>query len=536
MPLALKGQRSRLNLGHIPAPIGGINTVSPGVEMPKSDCIYAWNVIGAEYGLRPRLGWREWCTGLNGEQVRSLLPFTGSTKSGSNNRLFAATTSGIWDVSASSATPTQVVTFGVQNADSGYGASTVMVTAAGHFLCYCDEANGYYVYTESTATWTQGGLGGNPVTGVDPATLVFVLAWKNRLWFVEGDSGRAWYLGIGAVTGAATSFTFGNRFKYGGDLRCLANWSYDGGTGMDDSLVAVSGGGDLVIYQGTDPASAATFALQGVWYVGGVPVGRRLTTDIGGDVLVMSSLGLVPLSKLVTGLVLYDRSQYRTAKIANLFNQVMAATSTLPGWAMRVHPQDNALVVLVPTAVNQAAEPMVMSLSTQGWSRYRDMPIGVCAEPWGGDFYFGTQDGRVCIAYGYVDGVTLATPTTGYTPIDCSLLTAYTNLGSPSMKRVKTIAVTTVSQGGNVSMNVRAKYKWDTTEIDRPTATATAGASSWDSGLWDSALWGGSYTPQRQVFGAYGMGPEAAIGLRWASSSRMSLTGIDVSFETGGPL
>jgi hypothetical protein len=524
-------QRTKQKWRHIAAPIGGINTVSAGVDMPATDSIYSYNLIGAEYGLRSRLGWREWCTGLGGEQVRSVLPFTGSTPAA--NRRFACTTSAIWDVSASVVGPTRVVTFGTQNSDSGWGTSTVMVTAAGHFLCYWDEANGYHVYTESGATWTVGGLPGTPVTGVDPANLVFGMSWKNRLWMVERDSARGWYLGVGAVTGAATAFTFGQRFKAGGDLRGLWSWTYDGGAGIDDALVAVSGGGDVVIYKGTDPSSASTFGLSGVWNTGAVPAGRRLCTDFGGDLLLMSSTGIQSLGKLTTGGVAYS-TQYETGKIANLFNQLQASTSTLRGWSMRLHPQDAALMVLVPVAANQPTQQLVMSLSTKGWHQYRDMPMGVCAEPWGGSLYFGTEDGRVCVNDGYVDGVLLADPNS-YATINWSLLTGFSNLGVPNQKRVQIIRPTILSQGGSIAHEAQARYRWSLDEIAAVSASPASG-SAWDSALWDQTVWGGAYQAQQRVFGASGVGPEVAIAIRGAASSRMTLTGIDVAYDAGGLL
>jgi hypothetical protein len=525
-----RAQRERVQRLHLAAPIGGLNTVSAGVDIPASDSIYSYNLIGAEYGLRSRLGWREWCTGLGGEQVRSLLPFAGST--GAANRLFACTTSGIWDVSSSTAAPVKVLTFGTQSGDSGWGTSTVYVNAAGnHFLCYWDEANGYITYAESGAAWTVGGIAGVPVTGVDPANLVFGMSWKNRLWMVERDTARAWYLDVGAASGAATSFNFGARFKAGGELRGLWSWTYDGGSGIDDALVAVSGGGDVVIYKGTDPSQATTFGLAGVWYAGAVPTGRRLCSDNGGDLLLMSSTGIQALSKLSTGGVSYT-SQYETGKIANLFNQLQASTSTLRGWAMRIHPLDAALMAIVPVAVNQSTQQLVMSLSTRGWHQYRDMPVGVCAEPWGGTLYFGTEDGRVCVNDGYVDGVTLADPNS-YSTVNWSLLTGFSNLGVPNQKRVQLIRPTLLSQGGAISHEAQARYRWNLEEIAGVSASPGSGAL-WDSALWDQAVWGGQYQAQQRVFGASGVGPEVAIAIRGAASSRMTLTGIDVALDVGG--
>jgi len=526
-------QRDRTFARHIQAPILGMDTVSAGVSMPAGYSIFSYNLIGAEYGLRSRLGWREWVTGLDGEQVRSLLPFTGSTKDGASNRLFACTTSGIWDVSASTTTPTKVVTFANLDADSGWGISTGFVNSAGeHHLCYTDESNGYYVYEESTTTWTQGGLPANPVTGAVPENLAFVAAWKNRLWFVEKDTAAAWYLDIGAVTGAATKFNFGARFKAGGDLRGLWSWTYDGGSGIDDALVAVSGGGDVVVYKGTDPSDAATFALSGVWYAGAVPSGRKLCTDFGGDLLFMSSTGIQSMSKLVSGGSAYS-SQYETARIANLWSQLQATSSNLRGWSQRIHPKDAALMITVPVALGLPTSQLVMGLSTKGWHQYREMPMGVCAEPWGGTLFFGTEDGRVCLNDGDVDGVLLADPSS-FSPVYWSALTGFTNMGRPTQKAIHHIQPKLMSQGGNIPHEAQARFDWDLSEVLSLSAAAASGGALWGSALWDQALWGGSYAPQQQIFGSVGMGTEVAIAIRGAASSRMTWTGTNVDWSEGG--
>jgi hypothetical protein len=288
----------------------------------------------------------------------------------------------------------------------------------------------------------------------------------------------------------------------------------------------------VLIYRGTDPSNVLTFGLNGVWYMGSVPAGRRLTTDTGGELLLMSSTGIQPMSKLYSSGTA-STSQYSTAKIANLFQRLQQSTANLRGWAMRLHPKDGCLMTLIPVAPNTASQQLVMSLSTQGWHQYRDMPIGVCAEPWGGQLYFGTEDGRVCVNDGDVDGVTLADPNS-YDPVQWSLLTAFTNLGNPNQKQIHNLRATVLSQGGVVPYDIAARYRWDLNELTSVTATAAASGSLWDSALWDQAVWGGAYQAGQRVSGAYGMGPEMAIAVRGAASSRMTLTGIDVRFEQGG--
>ena len=553
MPAARKTPAPRLRFAHLPAPVGGMNSVSPGTDMPVTDSIFAWNLITVDNGIGSRRGYREWVTGLDGDP-RSELPFTGSVKDGSTNRLFVCTVSGIWDCSQQTTTPTQVVTFPVQSADSGYGSSAAFTDLNGnHWLAYCDEENGYYVYAESGATWTKVtyGSGAGQVTEqtggpntyptLVPGNLCYVCAYQNRLWFVEKNTQRAWYLGIQAITGGGTAgavpFYFGSRFVSGGDLRCLTTWSYDGGSGPQDRLVAVSGGGDVVIYQGIDPSSASTFSIVSYWQIGAVPLGRRLTSNIGADVLVMSTTGLLALSTLSMGDPIIDRKQYATYKIQNIFQTLLSQTTNMRGWSLRIHPLESVLMVISPAASTQGM--LVMSLTTRAWSQYRGLPIGICGEAWNGSFYFGSGDGsgRVLVNDGDLDGVTIANPN-AFTPIDCSLLTGFSNAGSPLMKRIQQVTVRAISKTGSIPLNAEARFGFDYSEAASPIGAGPMTPGTWNNAAWGpgagAGIWGGAYAPQRYVFGAVGMGAEAAVAIRFSTTSRTVLVGFDIAFEMGG--
>lgn len=581
--------RASVQTAHVAAPLGGINTVDGGSAMPATDAVSVWNMIAAEYGLRSRLGYQEWVTGL-GSEVRTLVPFSGSHKNGSTDKLFACTASGIWDVSASTTSPTRLIAFSVTSGDAGFGVSHVMATPAGRFVLYCDEENGYFVYTESNSTWTQvtatattawqvshayvvgdrvlndsgktyrcitagtsAGAGGPTGTAADitdntahwayvqavvgnvaPTSLAFVTVWKNRVWLVEKDTSRAWYLGINAIFGDATSFDFGSKMRQGGPLSGLYNWSYDGGSGMDTSLVGISTAGDIVIYQGTDPASATTFGLKGCWYVGGVPAGRRIATDYGGDLLVMSLIGVLPLSKLVIGNPVVDRSQYATAKIANLFNKLASSYRTLAGWSLHIHPTDNALLLCVPTATSQPTAQLAMAFSTRGWSRYRDLPM-YSAGTWNGQMYFGTVDGRVCVNTGYVDGVLLS-DANAYTPVRWSFLTAFNNLGNARMKRLAMLLPSIRSETQGPSVQCAARFDFDFSELAAPAGTGIAAKGTWDNALWDTAVWGGDATPSNTLGGTSGMGRHVAVAMAGSAISETTVVGCDVYFDVGGSL
>jgi hypothetical protein len=589
---------------HLPAPVGGLNTVSAGTAMPATDAVQAYNLVAAEYGLRSRFGSREWAIGLTGASdniVRTMLPFYGPAGSGANDRLFVTTSSGIWEVTdsgvviegdwqpdtvygagqfvnndvtlyicitggmsdtvggptgtdeyiidgscvwryvgltASYPQPTLAIAFSSTAGDAGYGVCHAMVTVAGSFLLYCDEVNGYYVYTQTTDTWAKVAMGGGAgeVSVVDPANLAFVTVWKSRVWFIEKDTANAWYLDAGAIYGAATKLPVGTsaysaQARAGGPLVGLWSWTLDAGSGIDDHLVAVNAGGDLAVYVGTDPDTADAFGLKGVWSLGAIPAGRNIATRLGGDLLILTKSGIRQLSQLVTGGD--GANQYATAKVSNLFNSLMLSRSSLKGWSMVLHPEDNSLVVLVPTVDGANTEQLAMQLWNRSWSRYRDLPIfSACV--FGGKLYYGTVDGKVGVNDGYVDGITLLDPSS-YTPVQWAGLSAFQNFGNGRQKRVQGIRATVLSEDNQPQFEVDARFGFDFTEI-ASVSGVNGGGNVWGSGVWDTAVWAGEFSPTQQVRGASGMGVDVAIAFRGTAVSRTVVVAFDVMLEQGGLL
>lgn len=370
---------------------------------------------------------------------------------------------------------------------------------------------------------------------IDPADFAFVTVFKNRVWYIEKDTARAWYGEVNAFLGTFTSFDFGLKLQHGGPLAGLYNWSYDGGSGMDTRLVAISSAGDIAIYGGTDPTSASTFGLVGVWYVGAVPAGRRLATDYGGDILVNSTLGTVPLSKLVVGEPLTDRTQYTTFKIGNRFSLLANTFRTLPGWEIHIHPEDNTLLILVPQGAGQPELQLAYSFTTKGWSFYRDLPM-VSAAAWNGTLFFGTPDGRICRHTGYVDNVSRTDPNS-FALVNWSMLSRYDNLDNMNQKRVTMIAPTIVSESPAPSYSAVPRYNLDLTEAPPPTSLGIGSDSAvWDASLWDQCVWAGDYVATQAVSGALGIGRDVAMAIRGAADSRTILVDIKVMFEQGGLL
>jgi len=512
-----------------PPPLGGLNTVAAGLAMPPEDCAVAWNVIPSESGLRARLGYAEWCTGLTGnanDKVRSIMSFAGNEPS--LNRLFATTDTDIYAVSTTTGSPASAFSFAITTGNAGYGVFRVVVTSAGHFGLYCDEVNGLHVYTQTGSSWAAVPMGGGAgeIANVDPDALVHATVFKQRVWLTERDSASAWYLPAGAIYGGATEFNFGTQFRQGGYLIGLYNWSYDGGAGMDDALVAISSGGDVVVCQGLDPSDPDSFNIRGTWAIAPPPVGREIAYEVGGDLWILSGNGLIPISRLVMG----SDKAYETAKIANLFNALMLTRRNVRGWSMRLHPEDNALLVLYPDYSTETNQCLAQSQSTKGWFRYRDLPMH-CATVWEGRLHFGTQDGRVCVSRDYLDNVDRTDPAS-FEKVDCTLIPAFQRAGGNRIS-IKQIRALFITDGTAPDVRLEARYDLDQSELTTPEAAAAA-AGTWDNAIWDSDVWGGDATSTTVLQGAIDVGHSASAAICFKPVGRSAIAQIEAQYTVGG--
>lgn len=513
-----------ISTGKIAVGAAGINSVQNLSMMALEDLIYGYNVVPTKYGTKVRAGYEEWATNCD-DEVRTLIPYIGADST--KNRLFACTESNILDVTASTDAPATDQAFASSSVDSGYCSWTMFTTAADRFLCVCDEQNGYYTYTESTDTWAK--ITG-AVTVADATKFAQVCSWKSKLWFTQKGTSKSWYLPTGSVVGAATEFDWGNKFVHGGTLVGLWSWTVDGGEGVDDYLVAVSSTGDVIVYKGTDPASSSTFGLVGKWFIGAPPKGRRCVGSFGGELYLLSSFGLLPISKLMSGQPVMDKNIAVTEKVAPLVTTEMNQLRETYGWEVRFAPSQNLLLISVPKNGSTPNIQFARDLNTQGWGIYRDIPY-LTGDTWISDFYIGTSDGRVLVHTGTVDNRTLAVPD-AYEDIEFSLLTSFHDYGDPNQKIVQ--LVRPVFIGAVVpSYYVATRFDYNLIEVtDIPPSVSFTG-SAWDVGLWDEAIWGTDFVVSGVLYGGSGMGIVAAHAIRGNTNGECTIIRLDVFYTRG---
>ncbi len=497
------------------APVNGWNARDPLAAMKPEDAVYLDNWWPTPTSVNLRKGSDDWVTGITGN-VETLMAYNGPTGS---SELFACANNNIYDVSSSGAVgPAE----SAGTITSNRWQYTQFVNSGGTYLVAVNGTDNLRLYNGSAWTVVTG-VSSPAITGVATTDLVHVTVHKNRLWFVEDNSLSAWYLGTQAVSGAATEFDVSSQCRKGGYLVAMGTWTLDAGDGVDDYLVFVTSEGEVLVYQGTDPASAATWAIRGRWEIGN-PIGRRCLLKFAGDLLIACQDGVMPLSRALIS----SRVNPRVA-LTNRIQFAMSQAATLYGinfgWEMILFPTENMLILNVPTS-STTADQFAMNTISGAWCRFQNWNA-FCWEYFNEELYFGAN-GKVIKAWSGNDD--------SGNNIVADGLSAFNYFDSRRQKNF-TLIRPIVAASALPPLALAVNYDFKTDAPIGLISGSNPSSSLWDSGTWDSAVWGGGETIYRAWQGARGIGFCAATRLRYEGKGYdVSWISTDYVYREGGIL
>ena len=497
------------------APVGGWNARDSLADMAANDAVTLVNFFPDVGSVNLRGGYTDHVTGITGT-VETLMAYT----SGTASKLFAIanTPSSIFDVTSAGVVGAAVVT-GLSNGRWEY---TNVTTAGGSYIYAVNGVDAPLLYDGTT--WAAiTAVSPIAITGVTTTSLSNVALFKNRVWFTQKQSLKAWYLPTSAVGGAANVLDLSSIARQGGYLVAVAAWTIDAGYGVDDNLVFITSKGEVIVYRGTDPASSATWALAGVWALG-TPIGARCMMKYGGDLLILTLNGLVPLASALQSSRLDPRVAV-TDKISGAFAAAASTYGASFGWEMLFSAQNSALIVNVPISVT-AQEQFVMNTNTHSWSRFTGWAAS-CWENLNDLPYFGTA-GKVVKAW-------TSTYQDGSNNIFTQALQAFNYFGSRGLIKYYTRARLNVLTNGtpNISATLNVDFN-----ILPPTAPIVVYVPTqvavWGVGVWGLSLWGQNLNISNNWQGVNGVGYCASVAI--ASSTRninIQWTATDIVYQSG---
>lgn len=584
-------QQRKATTTSVAAPLGGWNARDSVAEMNPMDATKLENFFPTPSDVSLRKGYTQYATGItgqveslmsyNGPVSEKLFAIAGGkiydvTNGGTATQVFTGLSNSKWQhinvstagghflAMVNGADPAMLYNgtdwITVASTSTAQTISTIthsvkvatVTTAAPHNLITGNQItvsgatptdyNGTYVITRVNSTQFQYTMATTPstnatvvgsyvvniaITGVNSATFANINLFKNRLWFAQENSLKAWYLDPLSIGGAATALDLSGIARNGGFLQAIGTWTLDAGQGADDYWVGVTNMGEVIVYNGTDPTTDTTWALKGVWQMGQT-FNRRCFFKWAGDLLLLTQDGLVPLSSALQSSRLDPR--------INLTDKIYYAVSTAAtnyydnfGWQINYFASENMLILNVP--ITTGTQQFVMHTITKSWGQFTGINAN-CWEVHGKEgMYFGGD--------GYVGNFYNATSDNG-TNINANCQQAYSYFNSRgTLKRFTMVRPIIITD--NALPTVLAGISTDFDPVS-PNSAVTFNPSliaigEWDSAIWDYNLWGGGVNVNKQWQGVTGLGYAGGINLSVASQGvDFHWASTDYVFETGGVL
>jgi hypothetical protein len=222
-------QRSAANVASLPSPVGGWNARDSLANMAPTDAVQLDNYFPGVSNVVLRGGYVKHATGFP-DDVETLITYSGGTA----DELWAISDGKIYNATSAGAIGAPAVS-GLSNSKWEY---TNVTTAGGNYLYAANGTNTPYLYNGSS--WTSiTGSSSPAITGVTTTTLNSPTLFKNRVWFIEKNTLKAWYLPTSSVGGAAQVLDLSSIARLGGVLVSMASWTIDAGSnGLGASVLA----------------------------------------------------------------------------------------------------------------------------------------------------------------------------------------------------------------------------------------------------------------------------------------------------------
>ena len=349
--------------------------------------------------------------------------------------------------------------------------------AAGTFAA--DRAAHPTFWTQDFASdgisWITGPAGSNVVSG---ANLTYVCKYRNRWFFIEASSMNAWYLPLNAVGGTLSMIPLSGAATKGGKLLFGATWSIDAGDGIDDKCLFVTDQGEVLVFTGSDPSTSTNWRQEGR-YATSVPLGMNAHQSIGGDILIASVDGIIPISASITK----DTSQLELASITRaikpMWRTEVNLKRSLP-WTMCKWDEYGGMFVTWPggNAGNQYCA--VVNVATGAWARFTGWDA-MCFGRMRGDAFFGTQTGKIMQMdrTGYDNGL----------PYTATMVGGWEMFSSQSMTMAWRQARASFSSRSGEPFQPQLSATTDYVIVIPPAPSAAPDPGPldvWDQGLWAS--------------------------------------------------
>ena len=286
----------------------------------------------------------------------------------------------------------------------------------------------------------------------------------------------AWYSAVaGSISGTLNAFDLSQFAKWGGELVAIANWTIDGGTGIDDYTAFITSEGEVFVYSGTNPSDASSWSLKGSYKIS-KPIGYRCTMQYQGDVVIICQDGYFPMGKALATANAGDSLVAFSDNIRGLVIERTSKGKRLKGWQGIIYTKKGYAIFNVP--VNNQFEQHVININTGAWCRFTNIR-SYCWGLFNDNLYFGTDDGIYLFDDGNSDNGTA---------IEGVVEQAFNDLGTPQVKRV-TLLNPRLSTSSSFDLTVYVDTDYKKRNLNYTNNIAIPQGNLWDVSVWDITPW-----------------------------------------------
>lgn len=397
---------------NLPAPIMGLNKRDALSDMNPLFAVQMDNYIPLDNQVELRPGYSlNKSFGSNKLMVESLMAY----RYPNNDTLLAVYNNKIWNITGGNQTDLGVTL------TNNY-CQTVQYKNYLYIMNGSDTPQAFYVDAENVAHIGDWGFSNENLVG---SRIIAGAVSKNFLWFIEKGTLKAWYSAqAGNVQGELNSFDLSMVSKFGGELVAIANWTIDGGDGIDDKTVFITSEGEALVYTGYNPNNADNWILVGTYKIS-KPIGYKCLLPFQGDVIIICEDGYFPLSKALATLNTGNSVAAFSDNIRGLVIERTAKNKNKKGWQGVIYSKKGYGIFNVP--VSEQFEQHVINIATGAWCRFTGMR-SACWCVFGDNIYFGAEDAVYQFDDGYSDNGT---------EIEGLVEQAYSNLGYQGIKKIQ---------------------------------------------------------------------------------------------------
>jgi hypothetical protein len=503
----------RVKAVSVPAPVGGLNSRDSIDAMAPTDALIMSNFFPTVEKVTLRDGYTSFCTGIGTGNVETLVEHN----AGANRQLLAIGSNGT-----------------LYQIDSGTAVSKKTGLANGRAESIEFNNNSIFVPSGANVPFSWDGSSASDLSitlsdSVNANTLTGVHAHKNRVYYWTGTSQNFYHSAtVDTFQGNFTKFPVGLVGTFGGNIIMINTLTIDGGEGVDDLLCIIMTSGEVLLYSGSNPAS--DFSLVGTFRIAEPINEKRAIAKLGGDVIVMTKEGYLPLSQVVRQDIVGNKAAAISEKIRGTVISQVKATGTSTGWQVFVSPDGDKVYFNYPTGDLDPFNQHVFNPIIRAWCIFENLPAHVWGQ-FNGDTFFGSSGGVVFKVTGDADN--------GENIVG-DLATAYNYFGDRGgVKRFSSVQPMLEGETDIVFSFGVGVDQTPVATIDVSPVTFQSNLAAWDTATYDDFFWadtaGAGVTKRRKAVNR--LGYSSALRIKVATSTQtISFISAHYTFAPGGPL